>query len=445
MDDRDKDLTGLFVRDLDEIPLPARGAWRRVSGRESNLMRASRTLVAAGAVVALLAIALLIGGQLRDRSTTAASPSASPTASATGATIVVPSPAVSPCLASCGASGSPSAILNAIYNDDFGFIVTGTNSGVRIRKESSNASVGAFSAEIFAVSSDGRQIAYFTSATPQQLRVFPAAGNATEQTYVTLSAGTRPGGIVWAADGAGLLYSTETGQFGIVPGPNSATINIYEFAANGRHGTTIYSQTNTGFVYRPLAWDRSANLAAAFLTGEGGFMGPYVTVQTAPDNAFTAKQVDTAIGMAVGTIRASSDGKFVLGVDLSTGDLRWWPTANYAANKTQAGSGKRFAVWRPGTHEIGFMSGDQFWLGDVDKAGAQGLCCTAFGGAPAGSRVVTFRADGGAVVLSVIPTGRGVGDSEFILVRLGSDPKATSGDRVTFTELGGLTVSVRLR
>ena len=56
MDDRDKDLTGLFVRDLDEIPLPARGAWRRAA-REGTAMRAFRMLLTAGAVLAVLAAA----------------------------------------------------------------------------------------------------------------------------------------------------------------------------------------------------------------------------------------------------------------------------------------------------------------------------------------------------------------------------------------------------
>ena len=444
MDDRDKELRHLFVRDLDEIPLPARGAWRRVSGRETNLMRASRTLLAAGAVVAMLAIALIIGFQLRDRSTTAANPSASPTPSPSGATIVAPS-------ATPSANGGPVA---GIYNDDFGFVVTDAGAAATLRKESSNARITglSFTPQGFAVSPDGKNIAYWTPGTSSapQLRTFTTLGNATEQTWVTLAAGQRGGGVAWSNDGAALLYSTETGNFGISGGANSATLNVYELAASGRHGTTIDTQTNTGWLYRPIAWDRSANLAAAGLTGEGAGLSFYVTVRINLDGTFTRQQVDTksrtTFGMPIGSIKASSDAKLVLGVDFDSGDIKWWPLADYAANRSQAGAGRRGALWRPGTHEIGFMSAEQLWLGDVDKFGPQGLCCTAFSGAPATSTLRTFRADGTAVVLAVVPfRSPALGATDYTLVRLGSDPKATTGDRMSFQDLGGLVASVRVR
>jgi hypothetical protein len=63
---------------------------------------------------------------------------------------------------------------------------------------------------------------------------------------------------------------------------------------------------------------------------------------------------------------------------------------------------------------------------------------------PATSSLRTFRADGSAALIAVGSTGSAeLGD--FTLIRLGGDPKATSGDRVTFKELGGLATSVRFR
>src|SRR5256885_10716050 len=59
MDDRNKDLTHLFVRDLDEIPLPPRGDWRAAGGRRTGAERAARALLAAGAVAAVLAVRAL--------------------------------------------------------------------------------------------------------------------------------------------------------------------------------------------------------------------------------------------------------------------------------------------------------------------------------------------------------------------------------------------------
>ena len=451
MADRDKDLTALFVRDLDEIPLPARGAWRRVSGRETTLMRASRTVLAAGAVVALLAIALIIGFQLRDRSTTAASPSASPTPDLTRLPAVgQPSATANPNVTPTPAFPFPGS---AILNDDFGFVVSGGDGPphATIRKESDRTGTGTqFAPQALAVSPDGTQVAFWTlspgadRAAGPELHVLNV-NSGTERTLVTLSVDQRGGGVAWSSDSAALLYSVDTGC-SICGGPIGATLNIYELAANGRHGVAIDTQTNTGW-YRPIAWDRSANLAAAGLLAEGGGMISYVTIRFNPDNSFSTQRVNTGasgrLGILMQSVRASTDAKFVLGVDFESSDITWWPLADFTANKSHPGAGKRGALWRPGTHQIGFMSGEQLWLGDVDKAGALGLCCTAFSGASATSTIRTFRADGMAVVLGVADPNPFLAD--YTLVRLGSDPKSTSGDRVTFQDLGGLTTSVRFR
>ncbi len=404
-------------------------------------MRASRYLLAVGAI-AVLAIVLIVGFQLRDRNATVANPSASTTPSDSGATIFTPSASASatssPCVGPCDATGPA---FPAIYNDDFGFIVTDVGAGATIRSESSNTRRFPFSAQGFAVSADGRQVAYWTVSSgsqPSQLRVFNALGNATEQTWVTLAAGQRGSGIAWSSDGAGLLYSTDTGNFGVGGGTNSATLDVFEFAVGGRRGT-IDTQTNTGWLYRPLAWDRSVNLAAAFLTGEGAGMSYYVTVRINPDNSFSAQRVDTrGSNIAMNTIRASNDAKFVLGVEfdpaIGSANVKFWPLADVGARKTASGNGKAGARWQPGTHKIGLISGDGFVLFQVED----GSAATPFRGVKAGSFVQTFRVDGSAVVLAV-PTDIVLGPTDYTLIRL------ADGASVTFQDLGGLTVSVKLR
>lgn len=458
MDDRDKDLTHLFVRDIDEIPLPPRGEWRRAPGRETIAMRTSRHLLAAGAIVAVLAIALMVGFQLRDRTTTVANPSASPTPDLTRLPAVAqPSATANPNVTPTPAFPFPGS---AILNDAFGFVVSGGDGPphATIRKESDRTGTGTqFAPQALAVSPDGTQVAFWTlspgtdRAAGPELHVLNVNNGyvvwpGTERTLVTLSVDQRGGGVAWSSDSAALLYSVDTGC-NVCGGPIGATLNIYELAANGRHGMTIDTQTNTGW-YRPIAWDRSANLAAAGLLAEGGGMISYVTIRFNPDNSVSTQRVNTGaaggrLGILMQSVRASADAKFVLGVDFESSDITWWPLADFAAHKSQPGAGKRGALWRPGTHQIGFMSGEQLWLGDVDQAGALGLCCTAFSGASATSTIRTFRADGTAVVLGVPNPNAFLAD--YTLVRLGSDPKSTSGDRVTFQDLGGLTTSVRFR
>ena len=96
MADRDKDVVHLFVRDLDDIELPARDLWRPAARKESYLMKTSRNVLTASAVAAVLVLALIASFALRDRGQVAASPTPSTptvTASPTAATAVTASPA----------------------------------------------------------------------------------------------------------------------------------------------------------------------------------------------------------------------------------------------------------------------------------------------------------------------------------------------------------------
>ena len=103
MPDQDKNLVHLFVRDLDEIELPPRDLWRAAPRKESHLMKTSRYVLYAGAVAAVLVIALLASFGLRDRDEVAASPS--PT-STTNTTAPAASAVTAP-TASASASPSP--------------------------------------------------------------------------------------------------------------------------------------------------------------------------------------------------------------------------------------------------------------------------------------------------------------------------------------------------
>jgi hypothetical protein len=401
----------------------------------------------AGAIVAVLAIALIVGLQLNQRQQNAANPSASPTQSgaivapspsASRAATVTPTPTTS--LATTGASGG------AVLRDDFGFIVDqpGSQGSASLRAESSDTRIAgiSFTHLALAVSPDGKTVAYWRPGSGvagggAQLRIINTLGNSTEQTLVTLPADQRGGGVAWSSDGGALLYSTEAGNFGVGGGTNSTTLNIYELAANGRHGAIVDTQSNKGSIYRPIAWDRSANLAAAGITGEGGLLGSYVTVRTNSDGSFTLQRVDLQGGdISMGSVRASSDAKLVLGINGGAA-VTFWPIADVGAMKTASGTGQSGAQWQPGSHEIGFISaGGGFVLFQADDGSAS----MPFSGLKSGSFVRAFRFDGTAVVVSFPNQGSTVpGGTDYTLYRL------SDGASAAVTESGQLYASVRLR
>src|SRR4051812_4146080 len=75
MASQDKNLTHLFVRDLDDIPLPSRDKWRPTPRKESPMMKISRYVLYAGAIAAVLVIALIASFQFGGSSPVATSPS----------------------------------------------------------------------------------------------------------------------------------------------------------------------------------------------------------------------------------------------------------------------------------------------------------------------------------------------------------------------------------
>jgi hypothetical protein len=401
-------------------------------------VRLRRSLLTAAALVAGLAVLIIIGLRLNDWGMQVATPKASPTASIA---IRSPSPTASAAVTPTqAASASPTGAQ--IYNDDFGFLVRGT-AGTGMRTESGTGVIErTFSQQTFAVSPDARTIVYWMPAVGpfqgDELRLFGVVSNSAEKTLVTLAAMQRGGGVVWSSDGLALVYSTEPLQdeYGNTHG-DTATLNIYELSAGDRalQGRVIDTQTNTGLVYRPIAWDRSTNLVAAGVAGENGLMAFYVTVRVNPDNSLNAQRVDTTGGsMTIGSVHASSDAKLVLGIETS-GKVDFWPLADVAARKAAAGTGQKGALWQPGYHRIGFLNAsDGFVLFGADD----GAASTPFTGVRAGANLATFRADGTAILLFFISGPTTFSQADYALYRL------SDGANVTFAS-GLIVASVRLR
>jgi len=109
--DQDRDLTRLFVRDLDDIALPPRERWRRAPRKESMLMNATRTIAFGAAAVAVLVLAVIASLALGDRTPIAASPTPSasitPPPSATASATSTASPTTAAASATPASSPTP--------------------------------------------------------------------------------------------------------------------------------------------------------------------------------------------------------------------------------------------------------------------------------------------------------------------------------------------------
>ena len=403
-----------------------------------------RKLWIAAAAVAVLAIIIVIG--LQPREAGVASPSGSPTGSSSG------TPGASPStVGSVGSTASASAagIPTGTYNDDFGFVLTepGQGTTTSTRRESGTR-LGSFDQAQFAVSPDGRQIAWFTpfSAQPQQLRVASASNVTQSQVLRTVGATERGGAIVWSNDASGLLYVVSTTDNPPGPGPETPSIyTVHTFDLRGTTDRVVLTSTIRGLVYQPYAWDRAANLAAVGETGGGGFLGSYDVIRFNGTEAVTTK---TAIGPPAGemlafSVSASSDAKLILGGSFANGrSLVWWPLAEFGARQTIPGSIN--SLWRPNTHEIatiGGCAGDPACgpnggvrLLDVDK----GTSRIVYGASIANMNLRVFRADGSALFIYA-PQIPGGGTYDYTLVPLSGAPP------ITFKEVNGLLASVRLR
>ena len=405
-------------------------------------MRALRYLLRSAAIVAVIVLAIVAGFALRDRSAPVAGPSASPTTTANASTTP----------ATLSATPTPAATATGAFNDDFGFALTEPGAGrtTTIRRES-GARLGSFDQVQFTVSPDGRQIAWFTleGAQPQQLRIASAASVTQSQLVRTIGAAERGGTIVWSSDASGLLYQTHSVEPPPSPGSPPGDPSLYAIHTFDLRGTTtpdrvVLTSPTRGLVLHPIAWDRTANVAAAVETGEGGFMISYDVLRIGAADVTVTKSTAPNVQVLAFSMSASTDAKLVLAMTFENGgSLWWWPLADFGAHKTITGTGARSGLWRPQTHEIGTIatcpdagcvSNGALRLIDVDS----GTSRIAYSSQTANLNLRTFRADGSAVILAA-PQPSGAAVTDFTLVSL------TGAAAISLKDVNGLAASVRLR
>lgn len=391
MSDRDRDLTRLFLRDIDRIELPPRQAWRATRPDRAGWSILRPMAMVTGAAAVLVA-ALVVGVALRERSTPAASPS--PSIPAVGVTSGPPTPDPTATSVATPRSPSPTASPSAeVLDQRSGFTVGGATTFVR--SETSDAAVSSFASytHMARVSPDGRSVAYWSPVDPSAreaavLYVQPIGGGVA-RALLRPPAGLNAGGIAWSSDGAGIVVGVSR-VLDVGPGPGATpapplgelwTIDLATGATE-----RIASRTDNGF-WAPTAWDRGAKLVAAGASrGGGGFLTSYEIIdlgrksdtacETPCPYAVRATPVDELLP-GVGGVRsealvrglsASRDARYVLLVGFGEKpSLAWWPLAE--PEKRSAVEFNGFAAaWRPGTSEI-------WWVGGLTGAGCPAPPC----------------------------------------------------------------------
>jgi len=363
-----------------------------------------RGVYAAVAVILVLGVAITVTS-LRDRdaASTLPSPSASPSATATASVD----------------AGSPTP-AHVVFSDRFGFVVR--NRDAKVRSETSDAVLTTFAPQERSftflsrvVSPDGRFVAYWDPAdSGPVLHVRSITGGA-DRPVLTGRAEIKGNAFTWSSDSAGLVVAMDNDCFEGCGGTLVAELWTVDLLS----GAT--EKVATGSVWVPVAWDRTAKVVAAGVTGPGGYLTGYDVVDLR-QQPYAVRS--TAFRPTVpGRLKASSDAHYVLlsaAVEGGASSLAWWPIAEPEKRSTVEFDGMS-AEWRPSTSEI-------WWVGAREPAGcAEGLCAgtqlTSIDVAT-GARVVRqgrfgsllerFRVDGSAAIIAASGSVR----TELMVVEL---------------------------
>lgn len=250
-----------------------------------------------------------------------------------------------------------------------------------------------FSACSCAVSPDGTRVAYWAGSTPGEieLRIVDVARPGLGTAIYKPPADRRWTALAWSSDGNGILFSLEAWHNPGDPVGNPSGTSLLVIEATGGTARALATGDST---YVPLGWDRAAGVAAAGLSGEGGYMPGYITVRTNGDPAPQRTAMPEQIGML--SVQVSTDQRFVLGV-FFTGQrntLRWW-RLNDPGTMTTAPRPEQSAqpTWRPQSSQIAWVENGTLRLLDVER----GVTSSGATFPPGNYTTVAFRADGSAV------------------------------------------------
>jgi hypothetical protein len=209
--------------------------------------------------------------------------------------------------------------------------------------------------------------------------------------------------FTWSSDSAGLVAAMDNGCFEGCAGPPVAELWTVDLAS----GAT--EKVAAGSSWVPVAWDRTAKLIAAGVSGPGGYLTSYDVVDLRQQPYAVRSTAFRPTVPGPWRLAASADARYVLlsaALKDRVSSLAWWPIAEPERRSTVEFDGLS-AEWRPGTSEI-------WWVGAREPTGCvEGLCVgtqlTSVNVAT-GARVVrqgrfgslleSFRVDGSAAIIA---------------------------------------------
>lgn len=230
---------------------------------------------------------------------------------------------------------------------------------------------------VYAVSRDGREVAYFPGTELRELWIAPVRDLGDRRKLAALS-DERGIGLVWAPDGSSLMFAAASAALGPdpEPAPQYTALRVI-----GRDGSGLHelARIATGQHVRPVAWDPARQLGAAV---EGlGQKGPgrYVIVSARPGSGGSVGFMDLPgareNNVGIEGLQASSDARFAMAIWRTVGAadvIRYWPLAALDPGRMRelmpqpAGEMIRGASWRPKSLEIGVNLGGKFQLWTLD-------------------------------------------------------------------------------
>jgi hypothetical protein len=458
MSDRDRDLTGLFVRDIDRIDLPPRGAWRPAPRKEHWTMSVFRPLAYATATGLVLVAALVVGITLRDRGAPAASPSPIASATATpSATATSDASTASPAATTAPAASPTESPRAEVLDERFGFYffkgMTGQEGVAKaaVRSETSDAEIASFDAGLRSfissarsVSPDGRFIAYWGPVREGAVLHVRAATGGSARDVFTAAPEMSGGNFAWSADGTGIVVALDNDRFLPTGGPPKSEFWTVDLAS----GATEMIANAGGSVWIPLTWDRRANVVVAGVTGEGGFVGE-IQVFSLAAKPYAVRSVplrDPGAEYLALSLGSSHDARFASAMNFVNKDIVWWPAPEPEKRSTIPAEALA-AKWRPGTSEI-------WWVDGLTGSGCPSQPCrgtelisfdvmtgvrTVRARGDFGTHLVGFRMDGSAAITARYGSAEGAPATWLSFVDF------ATGRTADVTMTGSFVEPVRLR